>query len=233
MLSKKQLAANRLNARKSTGPRTSRGKLRASRNAFQHGFAAVAMRKVPVTPEIKRIADALHDQGACPLLCEQALVVAECEWIVEEIRAARSEAIEQMKALARPRRQQDGNFSTPFPTKAEFSAGLDAFLCGNSRPITDLIDRGTRAVLAETKKRAVEAPNNDVEEQSEVHQPDADREHPAPDREAVAQEADEATAFQQALLRFVKLDRYYQRALSRRRRAMRDFRAKSLLRPGS
>jgi len=33
---------NRQNARKSTGPRTQRGKLRASRNALRHGLAAVA-----------------------------------------------------------------------------------------------------------------------------------------------------------------------------------------------
>ena len=40
MSSDKQIAANRLNAKNSTGPRTERGKRRSRRNAFRHGLAA-------------------------------------------------------------------------------------------------------------------------------------------------------------------------------------------------
>ena len=36
--SERQLIANRLNAKKSTGPRTALGKLRSSRNALKHGL---------------------------------------------------------------------------------------------------------------------------------------------------------------------------------------------------
>ena len=42
MASPAQIAANRRNALKSTGPRTARGKAVASRNAFQHGFRSRA-----------------------------------------------------------------------------------------------------------------------------------------------------------------------------------------------
>ena len=38
MASERQLAANRRNARKSTGPRSGAGKTRASRNAYRHGL---------------------------------------------------------------------------------------------------------------------------------------------------------------------------------------------------
>jgi hypothetical protein len=39
MASDRQIAANRLNARKSTGPRSRAGKLRASQNALGHGMS--------------------------------------------------------------------------------------------------------------------------------------------------------------------------------------------------
>ena len=38
MASERQIAANRRNARKSTGPRSAAGKKRASRNAYRHGL---------------------------------------------------------------------------------------------------------------------------------------------------------------------------------------------------
>jgi hypothetical protein len=43
MTSKRQLAANRANARLSTGPRSDAGKLRSRRNAVRHGLAAATV----------------------------------------------------------------------------------------------------------------------------------------------------------------------------------------------
>ena len=40
MATDKQIAANRRNAQKSTGPKTEHGKLRSRRNAFRHGLTA-------------------------------------------------------------------------------------------------------------------------------------------------------------------------------------------------
>ena len=39
MASEKQIAANRANAQKSTGPKTAAGRSKAGRNAFRHGLS--------------------------------------------------------------------------------------------------------------------------------------------------------------------------------------------------
>jgi hypothetical protein len=39
MASEKQIAANRANAQKSTGPKTAAGRSKAGRNAFWHGLS--------------------------------------------------------------------------------------------------------------------------------------------------------------------------------------------------
>jgi hypothetical protein len=46
MASEKQIAANRRNAQKSTGPKTESGKRRASLNAFRHGLASQGLQAV-------------------------------------------------------------------------------------------------------------------------------------------------------------------------------------------
>ncbi|MET4221764.1 uncharacterized protein (UPF0335 family) [Bradyrhizobium sp. LB14.3] len=49
MASDKQIAANRRNAARSTGPRSLPGKARSSRNALRHGLAAVLSGLSPVS----------------------------------------------------------------------------------------------------------------------------------------------------------------------------------------
>jgi hypothetical protein len=55
MASERQIAANRANARKSTGPRSDSGKTRASRNALKHGLNT-PMSGAAVTREIEVLA---------------------------------------------------------------------------------------------------------------------------------------------------------------------------------
>ena len=43
MATHKQIAANRANAKRSTGPKTKKGKLRSSMNAWRHGLSAKAV----------------------------------------------------------------------------------------------------------------------------------------------------------------------------------------------
>ena len=59
MATERQIAANRKNAQRSTGPRSSRGKKRASRNARRHGLTTPAS-----GPEFEREAERLARQLA-------------------------------------------------------------------------------------------------------------------------------------------------------------------------
>jgi hypothetical protein len=73
----KKIAANRTNARKSTGPRTSRGKSKASRNALRHGLATIALRELAVSSRIELMAKIIAGDNAAAAIYEQALIIAE------------------------------------------------------------------------------------------------------------------------------------------------------------
>jgi hypothetical protein len=55
MATERQVAANRANAKRSTGPKTAAGKLKASRNAFRHGLST----SLPIDPLDPARADAI------------------------------------------------------------------------------------------------------------------------------------------------------------------------------
>ena len=59
MANELQIAANRRNALKSTGPRSEAGKRRASRNAYRHGLAAAVGHSVTGAAEIDALASAI------------------------------------------------------------------------------------------------------------------------------------------------------------------------------
>jgi hypothetical protein len=104
MTSEAKIAANRRNARRSTGPRTTAGKLRVRRNALRHGLAAIVVRDPAVTAEVERVAAGICSADA--LEREQALIVAEAQITLKQIRRARAHTVEQ---LSQPRtiRAQD------------------------------------------------------------------------------------------------------------------------------
>jgi hypothetical protein len=93
MASEKKIAANRLNAKRSTGPRTSRGKSRARGNATRHGWAVAKHRHSMVSADVERMAKAICGEYATPALYEQAVIIAECEIVLLNLRAARVAAV--------------------------------------------------------------------------------------------------------------------------------------------
>jgi hypothetical protein len=93
MTSEAKIAANRRNARRSTGPRTTAGKLRFRRNALRHGLAAVVVRDPAVAAEVERVAAGICSADADPLERGQALVVAEAQIAFKQIRRTRAQIV--------------------------------------------------------------------------------------------------------------------------------------------
>src|SRR5262249_3675968 len=89
MTSQKKILTNRLNAKRSTGPRTSQGKARASSNAWRHGWAVGKTVAFAVSADVERMAKAICGDHASPALYEQAVIIAECEMVLLKLRAAR------------------------------------------------------------------------------------------------------------------------------------------------
>jgi hypothetical protein len=105
MTSEAKRAANRANARKSTGPRSEDGKARASQNARRHGLGSPAAADPASQDAIKALTVMLAGEGASPALQAQAAVVAEAQVDLRRARAARAhlqqvwiEALERLRS---------------------------------------------------------------------------------------------------------------------------------------
>jgi len=91
MATEKQIAANRANAKKSTGPKTALGKLKSSRNAFKHGLSR-PLRLDPVTSaKAHAIARALVGEGPDVERLSSAEEFARAQLELKRIRATRAE----------------------------------------------------------------------------------------------------------------------------------------------
>lgn len=75
MTSDRQIAANRRNAGRSTGPRTGAGKQTVARNALRHGLAATAHHSPALADELDRLANALGDEHADAAQRERLLLL--------------------------------------------------------------------------------------------------------------------------------------------------------------
>jgi hypothetical protein len=94
--------ANRKNSRKSTGPKTVRGKARASRNALQHGLSAARVGDALVSAEAVRMAEAFGFQDMSRPQFEQFLIIAKCQTELDRITAARVATLERELARLAP-----------------------------------------------------------------------------------------------------------------------------------
>jgi hypothetical protein len=91
VISARQLAANRLNAQRSVGPRSPRGKARASVNARRHGLSVPAIADPRLDSEVRELAQRIAGTRADPSY--QALSVAHAQIDLERVRRLRHDWI--------------------------------------------------------------------------------------------------------------------------------------------
>lgn len=90
MTSAKAIAANRRNARNSTGPRRAAGKRNAAANSLRHGVTGSLLADPAMGAAVRRIASALAGPGASPARLALVMPIAEAEAELLRIRNARA-----------------------------------------------------------------------------------------------------------------------------------------------
>ena len=89
MATEKQIAANRENAKRSTGPKTAAGRLRSSRNAVRHGLSCPL--DLAMSEKADAIARLLAGKGANDEQLTSTMQVAHAQVELLQIRRVRAE----------------------------------------------------------------------------------------------------------------------------------------------
>jgi hypothetical protein len=211
MTSAKKVAANRLNGRKSRGPRTGAGKARASRNARRHGLAAFNNENPVMAGRVKQMVDAICQGDDDPLLREQAVAIAESQLWLDCVTA-------EKLALTERLRDPMAYALTPDTRIARAKARMRLW---------DVADRQQKVIDDLIKK--TKAAGRDPER--EPLPPKLEAAWPPPWLELIFEdsERDEYEALREGIGDLVRLLRYERRASSRRKRAVRAFMAIKLM----
>jgi hypothetical protein len=101
----RQIAANRRNARRGTGPRSRAGRKRSSRNSFRHGLAAGAMANAERVKRVERLARKIAGATTDIVALECARTIAQAEFDLAQVR--------RVKAAVMSRIMIPGGFATP------------------------------------------------------------------------------------------------------------------------
>ncbi len=101
MTSPAKIAANRRNARRSTGPRSAAGKARARRNAFRHGLTTPASLDHVAMDRIDNLVDALTIHVHSQLQFQLATVAAEAQAEIERVRQTKVNLVNRASAQLR------------------------------------------------------------------------------------------------------------------------------------
>jgi hypothetical protein len=146
MASERQIAANRRNARKSTGPRSGAGRKRASRNAYRHGLTLNITSTAAFAKQPNKLARKIAGDTKDAITLERARAVAHAELDLARVRRAKVALIERASAF--------GELDPPRLTVTQVIRLLNAFERG--RPIPQPID-ALAAMPSQEPVRSAEA----------------------------------------------------------------------------
>jgi hypothetical protein len=102
MATERQIAANRRNARNSTGPRSGAGKKRASRSSYRHGLSSRTAPSARRAKRIERLARKIAGAAADVVALECARAAAQAEFDLAEVRQVKVAVIERAGILVEP-----------------------------------------------------------------------------------------------------------------------------------
>ena len=107
MASDKQIAANRRNAMRSTGPRTSAGKARSRANSLRHGLLSRVLVDPALVAETDRLARRIAQEHGKADDCFEARTIAEAELIILNARAVRAQLLDTTSSELAPDTKAD------------------------------------------------------------------------------------------------------------------------------
>jgi hypothetical protein len=99
MASERQIAANRRNARKSTGPRSGAARKRASRNAYRHGLTLSITSTAAYAKHLDKLVRQIAGDTKDAILLERARAIAQAELDLARVRRAKVALIERASAF--------------------------------------------------------------------------------------------------------------------------------------
>ena len=99
MASERQIAANRRNARKSTGPRSGAGKNRSSRNAYRHGLTVSIASTAAFAKQLDKLVREIAGDSKDAIMLERAREIAQAELDLARVRRAKVALIERASAF--------------------------------------------------------------------------------------------------------------------------------------
>jgi hypothetical protein len=100
MATERQIAANRRNAGKSTGPRSRAGKKRARSNAYRHGLTTAFVPNATLASQIEKLARKIAGNTRDEIVLELARDAAYAEIELARVRRVKVALIERAAALA-------------------------------------------------------------------------------------------------------------------------------------